>query len=130
MATLTTPTYLGNTAGNIHTAASLGNGATANDNYDGSAVLETQVHVKCVFGTVSATNGVKVEVFRRYGATPTTAETAFLTYTIPGTGSTTVTLDFFLSTGKYNIKLTNLDATNAVNPVEVTGDQITNLSTA
>ncbi len=129
MATTTVPTYTANTAGNIHTSASLAASGTANDNYNGSAVFETQVHVKCVAGTVAATNGIRVDVYRRYGATPTTAESPFLTYTIPQTGSTTTTLDFFLPTGQYNIKYTNLDTSNAVT-IETTGDTVTNLSTA
>lgn len=129
-AVLTTPTYTGNAAGNIHTSASLAASATANDNYDGSAVLETQVHVKNTpGGSVAATRGLKVEIFRRYGSSPTLGETAFLTYTLPSaTASTAESLDFALPTGKYNLKITNLDGTNAIT-VEITGDVITNLST-
>jgi hypothetical protein len=130
MATTTTPTYTGNSAGNIHASATLNAGATANDNYDGSAVFETQVHVVATAGTVAATAGLKVEVFRRYGSTPTTGESAFLTYTLPSTTSTTASLDFFLPCGKFNIKLTNLDATNALTAVSVTGDTVTSLGTA
>jgi hypothetical protein len=131
MASTTTPTYTAGAAGNIHTSASLGAGATANDNYDGSAVFETQVHVlNTPGGSVAATRGVKVEVFRRYGTTPTLGESAMLTYTLPSTtASTAESLDFFLPTGKYNIKITNLDGTNAVT-VEITGDVISNVATA
>jgi hypothetical protein len=131
MATTTTPTYTGNSAGNIHTSASLAASGTANDNYDGSAVFETQVHVKNTpGGSVAATRGLKVEVFRRYASGPTTGESAFLTYTLPSaTASTAESIDFFLGPGKYNIKLTNLDGTNAIT-VEVTGDTVTNVSTA
>jgi hypothetical protein len=131
MSTTTTPTYTGNSAGNIHASASLAASATANDNYDGSAVFETQVHVKNTpGGSVAATRGLKVEVFRRYGSSPTTGETAFITYTLPSaTASTAESIDFYLPCGKYNIKITNLDATNAIT-VEVTGDTVSNLSTA
>ena len=41
---------------------------------------------------------------------------------------TAESLDFFLPTGKYNIKLTNLDATNAI-VAGVTGDTIANITT-
>jgi|SRR5437667_7961271 len=131
MSSSTTPTYTASTAGNIHTSASLAASATANDNYDGSAVFETQVHVlNTPSGSVAATRGLKVEVFRRYGTTPTTGQTAFLTYTLPSTtASTAESLDFYLPTGQYNIKITNLDATNAVT-VEITGDKVTALATA
>ncbi len=129
MATTTVPTYTGNTAANIHASATLAASGTANDNYDGSAVFETQVHVKAVVGTAAATNGLQIDVYRRYGATPTTSGTAFLTYILPSVGSTTTDFDFFLPCGKYNIKLTNLDATNALTAVTVTGDTVTSLST-
>jgi hypothetical protein len=131
MSTTTTPTYTGNSAGNIHASASLSASGTANDNYDGSAVLETQIHVKNTpGGSVATTRGLRVDVFRRYGSSPTTGEMPFLTYTLPSaTASTAESIDFFLGPGKYNIKITNLDATNAVT-VEITGDQISNLSTA
>ena len=56
MSTTTIPTYTANGAGNIHASASLAASATANDNYDGSAVFETQVHVKNTpGGSVAAT---------------------------------------------------------------------------
>jgi len=131
MATTTVPTYTGNTASNIHASASLAASATANDNYDGSAVFETQVHVLNTPGaSVAATRGLQVDVFRRYGSTPTTGQTAFLTYTLPSaTASTAESLDFFLGPGKYNIKITNLDATNAVT-VAITGDTVTNVTTS
>ena len=131
MSSSTTPTYTASAAGNIHTSASLAASATANDNYDGSAVFETQVHVlNTPSGSVAATRGLKVEVFRRYGTTPTTGQTAFLTYTLPSTtASTAESLDFYLPTGQYNIKITNLDASNAVT-VEITGDKVTALATA
>ncbi len=129
MATVTTPVYTGNTAGNIHASSTIAASGTANDNYDGSAVFETQVHVKAVAGTVAGTAGLQIDVYRRYGSVPTTGESVFLTYTLASVGSTTSSLDFFLPTGKYNIKLTNLDATNALTAVTVTGDTVTSLST-
>ncbi len=130
MATTTTPTYTGAVAGNIHASSTIAASGTANDNWDGSAVFETQVHVKAVVGTAAGTNGLRIDVYRRYGSSPTTSGTTFLTYTLPSVDSTTTDFDFFLPTGKYNIKLTNLDATNALTAVVVTGDTVTNLSTA
>ena len=129
MATTTTPVYTGNTAGNIHASASLGAAGTANDNYDGSGVFETQCHVlNTPGGTVAGTRGLRVDVYRRYGSTPTTGQTPFLTYTLPSaTASTAESIDFFLPCGKYNILLTNLDATNAIT-VAITGDTVTSLS--
>jgi hypothetical protein len=131
MATTTTPVYTGNSAGNIHASASLAASATANDNYDGSAVFETQVNVlNTPAGSVAATRGLRVDVYRRYGSTPTTEPTPFLTYTLPSaTASTAESVDFFLPCGKFNIKITNLDASNAVT-VAITGDTLTSLSSS
>ncbi len=44
-------------------------------------------------------------------------------FTIPTTVSTAVYQSFALPTGKYDIKLTNLDATNAVT-VEITSSTV------
>lgn len=132
MATTTTvPTYTGNTANNVIASASIAASGTSNANVDYSAVLEAQIHViNTPSGSVAATRGLKVEVFRRYGATPTTGESALLTYTLPSaTASTAESLDFFLPTGKYNIRLTNLDSSNAVT-AGCTGDTIPNLTTS
>ncbi|SRR5205814_7147714 len=128
--TVTIPTYTGNTANNVIASASIAASGTSNANVDYSAVFEAQIHViSTPTGTVAATNGLQIQVFRRYGATPTTGETAMLTYVIPSVASTAAGLDFFLPTGKYNIKLTNLDATNAVT-AGVTGDTIPNITTS
>jgi hypothetical protein len=125
MSTTTTPTYTGNTANNVIASASIAASGTANANVDYSAVLEAQIHViNTPGGSVSATRGLRVEVFRRYGSTPTTGETAMLTYTLPSaTASTAESLDVFLGPGKYNVKLTNLDATYATT-AGVTGDTL------
>lgn len=131
MSTTTIPTYTGNTANNVIASGSIAASGTANANVDYSAVLEAQIHViNTPGGSVAATRGLKVEVFRRYGATPTTAESALLTFTLPSaTASTAESLDVYLGPGKYNIKLTNLDASNAVT-AGVTGDVVANLATA
>jgi hypothetical protein len=127
----TTPAYTGNTAGNVIASGSIGASGTANADVDYSAKFEAQIHVKNTpGGSVAATRGLKVEVFRRYGSSPTTGQTAFMTFTLPSaTASTAESLDFFLGPGKYNIKLTNLDASNAVT-AEVTGDTLDSLSTS
>lgn len=128
---VTTPVLTGNAAGNIRSSSSLAANGTANYDVDYHAKFEAQIHVKNTpGGTIAATRGVKVEVFRRYGSTPTTGQSAMLTYTLPSqTASTAESIDFFLGPGYYNIKITNLDASNAVT-VEITGDTFDSLSTA
>lgn len=126
----TVPSYTGNTANNIRSDSSLAASATANYNVDYHAKFEAMIHVKNTpGGTIAATAGVKVEVFRRYGATPTTGESAFLTFTLPSAATNTAeSIDFFLGPGYYNIKVTNLDASNAVT-VGITGDTFDSVTT-
>lgn len=132
MSTTTTVTYTAGAAGNIRTSGSLAASGTSSATVDYSAVLEAQIDVECTpGGSVAATNGLKIEIFRRYGSTPTTAATAMLTYTLPSVASTAASLPpIYLGPGKYTIKWTNLDATNALSDVTITGDTVTNLSTS
>jgi hypothetical protein len=79
---------------------------------------------------VSGTRGLKVEVFRNYGATPTRGESPLLTRTLPSaTASTAEGDDLYLPTGNYAIKFTNLDASQAIT-VQATADTVDNLVTA
>jgi hypothetical protein len=119
----TNPSFTFNAAGNIRSSASLGAGATDNANVDYSAVIEALVTVKNTpGGTVAATRGVRVDIFNRHGSTPTTGDSAVQSYTLPSAAASTAeTLTIRLGPGKYNVKVTNLDASNAVT-VEITGD--------
>jgi len=131
MATTTTPVMTFNAVDNIRASASLAAGASDNANVDYSAVFEVQIHIKNTpGGTVAATRGLKIEIFKRTGSGPTTADSPFITYYLPSqTASTAESLDFYLSTGKYNIKVTNLDVANAIT-VAIGADTLTSLSTA
>ncbi len=101
----------------LHTSASLAASGTANDNLDIRTKFEARVQYSAAFGTVAATNGLQIDVFR-YVDGGTNADTiAVMSFTIPGTTSTTKRQSFALPTGHYNVKITNLDATNAINPV-------------
>jgi hypothetical protein len=125
----TTPTMTFNTAGNIRASSTLAASGTANYDVDYSTKYEAQIHIKNTPGTIAATKGVRVDIYRRYGSTPTTGQTPFLTVTLPSaTASTVESADLFLPPGKYNIKITNLDGTNAVT-VEITGDTVDSLTT-
>lgn len=126
----TIPSYTGNTANNIRASSSLAASGTANYDVDYSAKFEGQIHVdNTPGGTIAATAGVRIDIYRRYGATPTTAATPFLTVTLPSAvASTLESQDIFVGTGKFNIKVTNLDAANAVT-VGITGDTVDNLTT-
>jgi hypothetical protein len=134
MATTTTvPTYTAAAAGNVIASASIAASGTSSSTtgLDFSAVFEGQLHIlNTPGGSVAATRGLQCQIFRRYGTTPTTGQTALLTYTLPSaTASTAESLDIFLPTGKYAITLTNLDATNAI-VASVTSDTIANVTTS
>jgi hypothetical protein len=112
------------TAGNIRSSASLAASASASNNVDYSTKIEGQVTVKSTGGgTVASTNGCRVEFLPRYGSTPTDSTVPVLSYTIPTVVSTAASKTFYLGTGKYVVKVTNLDATNAIT-VEITGDTV------
>jgi hypothetical protein len=106
----TVPSFTFATAGNIRASASL-------------AVIEAIITVlNTPGGTIAATRGVRIDIFNRYASGPTTSASAFYSTTLPSaTASTAETATIRLPPGKYNIKITNLDATNAV-VVEITGD--------
>lgn len=119
----TAPAFTFNAAGNIRSSASLAASGTDNDDVDYSAVIEAIVQVKNTpGGTVAATRGLQVEIFQRYGSGPTTGDSAVQVYTLPSAAASTAeSITIHLGPGKYNIKITNIDATNAVT-VEITGD--------
>ena len=108
------------TAGNALASTALAASGTTSFTVDLSAKWEGQVMVKVTMGaTVAATAGVMVEVFMDYvgGATPTwsTVNPNF-TYTVAAGAASAVVYSpiIFLPTGRYQVKLTNLDATNGV----------------
>ena len=121
------PTMTFGAAGNALASMSLGANLTTAFNVDVSAKFEGQVNIKVTMGAaVAATAGVKVEIFEGYGSTPTyTTTNPNYTYTIPAGAASAVVYGpkFFVSTGKWQFKLTNLDATNAVT-VEGTLDTV------
>ena len=82
----------------------------------GSAV-GGRLQVKCVYGTVAATAGLRIQVLSSSDTGPTVLDTIGIggcDVTQTAVTSTTVTQSFDLSPGQYSLKLTNLDATNAV----------------
>lgn len=119
MATTFTPSTTVNTQANLLASGSLAASGTTTADLDLTGKFGADVQVKDTGGTVAGTNGVQVDVFRLFGGTPTADTLAVLTFVIPTTTSTATYKSFHLETGKYRIKLTNLDASNAVT-VEMT----------
>lgn len=99
----------------LHTSASLAGGATASDNLDIRTKFEARVQVKNTGGgTVAATNGLQVDVYRYVDGGTRKDTIAMLTFTIPTTVSVEKEQSFVLPTGHYSVKFTNLDVTNAI----------------
>jgi len=123
---MASPSMTFGAAGNVIASASIGaSGTSSSSALDYSAKIEAQIHVKNTpGGSVAATRGLQIEVFREYSTGPTLGQTAFLTVVLPSAvANTAESDDIWLQTGKYLIKLTNLDATNAVT-AEVTADTV------
>jgi len=77
--------------------------------------FEARIQVKNTGGgTVAATNGLQVDVFRYVDGGTRKDTVPILTFVIPTTTSTEKEQSFALPTGHYNVKLTNLDASNAI----------------
>ena len=129
MASTTIPTYTPGVANAIRALSTLAASGTASYDIDYSAAYGGWLHIIGTFGTIAATNGLQIEIFKYYGSTPTLATNAWQTFTIPGTASTTKDIDIPLPTGKWSVKLTNLDGTNALTNVGITSDVITNQAT-
>lgn len=130
MPTSFAPVMTFNAAGNVIASGSIAASGTANANVDLSAKVSGLLTVKNTpGGSVAATRGLKVEIFHRYGSSPTTAPSPMITFTLPSQTASTAesTPPITLPPGKYNVKLTNLDGTNAIT-AEVTMDTIDSIT--
>jgi len=123
------PSSTFNAAGNLLTSQSLAASGTVTANIDASAKFEVQVTIKNTPGAaIAATRGVKVECFAGYGTGPSYTTIAPIIYQLlSATASTLESAEVYLPTGKWQIKLTNLDATNAVT-VELTTSTIDSIA--
>lgn len=116
-------------AGNVRASASLGAGANASHSIDLSGKIEGQITIKNTpGGSVSSTRGVQVDVLPRYGSGPTDSTIALTTYVLPSAAASTAeSRTIYVGTGKFTLKITNLDTTNAVT-VEITMDTVDGLA--
>jgi hypothetical protein len=120
------PSMTFNAAGNLRASASLGGQANATVAIDASTKVEVQVTVKLTLGaTVMTTRGLQIDMLPGYGSTVAYASVPAASVTIgqvvAASGTETTTL--YLPTGKYQMKITNLDINNAVT-VEATSATI------
>ncbi len=115
---MASPVMTFNALGNIASSQALAAGATSVlYSIDASTDFELQMQVDILAGAaVAATNGVTVNVYRVLGSGTLDTDTIpAVAFTItPLTASAHSVKTVALSTGKYEISLTNTDATNAV----------------
>ena len=118
-----------NAAGDIRASASLAANTSASYSVDYSTKLEGQITVKNTPGSsVAATRGLRCEFFPRYGTGPTDTTIAPMAIDLPSqTASVAESRTFFLPTGKWTVKVTNLDVTNAIT-VEISSATIDSLT--
>jgi hypothetical protein len=115
---------LTHTEGNLLASSTIAAAATATFDVDYSAKIGGLVQVRVDFGTVAATAGVQMDVWRRVGSGPGIDTQAVSTLVVAATASTTQRRSLALGTGRYRIKLTNLDASNSVSGVTATDDTV------
>ena len=112
------PSVTLNTRYNAYGSQTLANAASTTFAVDfSSSSLGGFVQVWDTGGSsVAATNGCQVQAFATADTGPNYDTVAFAgtNFTFTTVASTPAAQSFFLPTGKYQIKLTNLDATNAI----------------
>lgn len=113
-----------NSAGNLLASQSLAASASVTSgDIDASAKYGLLVVIKNTpGGTIASTRGLKIEATAGYGASGTAAYSTLgaVNSVLPSaTASTAESIEIRLPSGHWKIKLTNLDATNAVT-IEVT----------
>lgn len=120
------PSMTFNAKGNIINNQGIAfNSVLTTGNIDASNKFEIQFQVEVTFGgSLSTVNGLQVDAYRLFGAGPTVDTIAVTSFVIPGTISTTKDQSFALPTGKYLLKLTNLDGSFSVSSVYVTSSTI------
>jgi len=115
---------------NIATLAASGTSNTGANalNYTTAFLVHLQVFV--TFGTVAATNGLRVRLFRAVDtATSSVFDTvSLIDFTLAGTTSTSVIAPLTVGGGLYKIQVDNLDTTNAVTNVKVLAALISAIS--
>lgn len=112
---MASPSMTFNAAANALSSASLAAAGTVTFNLDFSTKFEGHIQVKNTGGgTVAATNGLQIDVFPAVDTGPDYDTVSAYTTVIATVTSTTNYATIKVPTGKYQVKLTNLDPTNAV----------------
>jgi hypothetical protein len=121
------PIWTYNTQGNIRAAASLAAGANAAIEIDLTAKIEGQLTVRVVLGgTVATVHGIRTDILPRYGTTPSLSTVSrgggdFMSTDI---GGAVGAASYFIGSGLWTVRVTNLDTVNVVTLVEITLDTL------
>ena len=118
-----------NATGNLLSSQSLGASGTVTFDLDLSAKFEAEVQIGVLPGaSVSTTNGVQVDCYRKIGTSALIDTDAAISFQIPSlVASTQRYKSLSLPTSRWRIKLTNLDAANVVT-VECTDDSVDSIT--
>lgn len=109
------PSVTENSAANADASASLAASASRTFDVDFRSKFGGEIQIKLTGGgTVAGTNGLKVEWFLNNGTASQVDTKARGSFIIPAVVSQTDYQSFALPTGRWRVKLTNLDASNAV----------------
>lgn len=109
-----------NSVGNVLASASIAASGTRTYDLDLSGKFEGQPQHAVTFGTVAATSGLQIDVYRQVAGGTVNDTIATFTYSIPSTASTTKTFTLPLQWGKWHVVETNLDGTNGLTVNTVT----------
>ncbi|MCA1596095.1 MAG: hypothetical protein LC772_06690 [Chloroflexi bacterium] len=111
------PTMTFNAAGNVLAAQALAASASVTTaTIDVSTRFEAQFQVSSAGGaTVNAVNGCRVQAYRVVGGGTTVDTVPSATFDIATLVSATAVQTLPLPTGRWQIKLTNLDTSNGIN---------------
>lgn len=118
----------GNTAGNLLASGTIANSASVTFDVDYSAKIEGQIQLSATFGSVNPISGLQVDLYRRIGSGPAIDTESISTLFLTATASTTKRMSFPVPTGRYRVKLTNLDSTNSLTSVTATDDTVNGYS--
>jgi hypothetical protein len=123
---MSVPVMTFHAAGNLFAPAPLGAGASTTFDVDYSGKVEGFIQIAATFGAaVDVVSGIQIDIRRRIGVgnLPDT-QSAGLPGFVAAIASTTQRKSFPLTTGRYQIRLTNLDAVNGVTDVGATDDSV------
>lgn len=127
---MASPSMTFNAQANVRSSAALAASGSATYTVDASTKFAVQLQFKNsnTGTTVGATNGLQVSIFRLFGGGPTADTIAVTQFIIATVSSTTNYQSIELGTGKYQVKVQNLDTANQIDAVEITSSTVDSIA--